>query len=132
MGWFGGVVTTTSCPIIRPVSPTWSRELPHGELWTLGTKTRIAVTTTDVGLLQGAVLGSHTVTADHLQRWLSEDWRHGPPPGRVPMQSSYSIRKGPLCSPIPHMPSLSISVRWKELWCGPPPAVPCRASPAVG
>lgn len=79
MGWFGGVVTTTSCPIIRPVSPTWSRELPHGELWTLGTKTRIAVTTTDVGLLQGAVLGSHTVTADHLQRWLSKDWRHGPP-----------------------------------------------------
>src|SRR5699024_11954639 len=63
----------------RSVLPTWSLELPLGELRTLGTKTRIAVTSTDVGLLQGAVLGSHTVTADHLQRWLSEDWRHGPP-----------------------------------------------------
>jgi asparagine synthase (glutamine-hydrolysing) len=78
MEWFGGVVAATGSPSPRPVSPAWSRALPCGELWTVGTG-GIAVTTSEAGPLHGAILGSHTVSVDSLRTWLSGDWLSGPP-----------------------------------------------------
>ncbi|GAA1086797.1 albusnodin/ikarugamycin family macrolactam cyclase [Nocardiopsis metallicus] len=79
MEWFGGVVTATGSPSLRPTAPAWSRAIPSGELWTAGPGSGMAVTTAETGPLHGAVLGTHTVSALCLRAWLSGDWRSGPP-----------------------------------------------------
>ena len=79
MEWFGGVATATGSPTVRPTSLAWSTALPCGELWTVDTGTGPTVTTTEAGPLNGAVLGSHCVSVDRLRRWLSGNWRSGPP-----------------------------------------------------
>ncbi|WP_241479767.1 albusnodin/ikarugamycin family macrolactam cyclase [Nocardiopsis lucentensis] len=73
------MVATTDTPRPRPLSPTWSRTFPTGELWSVGSCTRTAVTVVEIGPVVGSVLGSHTVTEDRLRAWLSGDWRAGPP-----------------------------------------------------
>ncbi|MEU3307178.1 albusnodin/ikarugamycin family macrolactam cyclase [Nocardiopsis sp. NPDC006832] len=80
MEWFGGVSRATGTPSVRPISPSWVHELPCGELWTVGPGAGYAVTVAKVGLLSGAVLGSHAVSTDQLSMWLSGDRRSGPPP----------------------------------------------------
>ena len=79
MEWFGGVVVADGFPSSRPVFPTWSRALPSGELWTVGEGAGFAVTVAEAGQLSGAVLGTHTVSADSLRAWLSGNWCSGPP-----------------------------------------------------
>ncbi|MDT0329197.1 albusnodin/ikarugamycin family macrolactam cyclase [Nocardiopsis lambiniae] len=78
MGWFGGVVTAAVSSAPRPMAPTWSEVIPCGELWRVGPGAGPTVTVTRSGPLMGAVLGSHTVSADDLRGWLRGAWRTGP------------------------------------------------------
>ncbi|MEE2038764.1 albusnodin/ikarugamycin family macrolactam cyclase [Nocardiopsis sp. CT-R113] len=79
MEWFGGVVAATGSSPLRPASPSWSWALPCGEVWRVGPGTGSAVTVAEAGPVRGAVLGSHTVSADCLRAWLSAGRRSGPP-----------------------------------------------------
>lgn len=124
MEWFGGVVTATGSSTMRPASPTWSRTLPCGELWAVGSGLGPATTVVESGPLSGAVLGSHTVTTDCLRTWLSKDWRLGPPawPGTYAVVVARPQGVTVFTDPAHALPLYFCEVEGATLW-----ASSCRA-----
>lgn len=118
MEWFGGVVTATGSSTMRPASPTWSRTLPGGELWTVGSGLGPAVTVVESGPLNGSVLGSHTVTTDGLRRWLSGNWRLGPPawPGTYAVVVAHPQGATVFTDPAHALPLYFCEVEGTVLW----------------